>query len=90
MNANTDNKQPFEWTKKRLEALCALLSSHSDIQSMSNEALSDAVLSEVWADLPLNSRKELLLNEMIDRFDKVYGIKRDDDTGEIIPRKQQQ
>lgn len=84
MNANTDNKQPFEWTNERLDALMAILHSDTSIKSMSNEALSNAVLSEVWANLPLNSRKELLLNEMIDRFDKAYGVKRDDDTGEIV------
>lgn len=84
MSTNSDSKQSFEWTDKQLDALMALLHSDFSIKSMSNEALSDAVLSEVWANLPLNNRKELLLNEMIDRFDKAYGVKRDHDTGEIV------
>jgi hypothetical protein len=63
--------------------LLAALDDSQSIHDLTDAQLSEAVLNEVWGKQYLFSRPEMLLSEMIGRFDKLAGVKRDEETGEI-------
>ena len=54
--------------------------------TLSDHELVDRVITEVWGKcpFPLGSEPENLLDELITRFEKRAGIRRDDD-GKIVP-----
>ncbi len=68
-----------------LAAMEWIIAKDNRLKAMTDAELSAAVLDKVWANLPFHSEGELLLDEMISRFELAKGIRRNDENGEIIP-----
>jgi hypothetical protein len=69
--------------RNTVQALIRWVDHHDAVEALTDADLSDAVLNEVWAQISLCSKGEVLLNEMMTRFDKRCGIVRDEE-GEIV------
>lgn len=65
------------------EAILKAVERRIAVQAMTDVELSDAVITEVWAQLAFCGENEVLLDEMIERFDKRCGIVRGED-GEVV------
>ena len=82
--AATDGAAPL--SEQEATALLGLLNRAESVDNLTDAELSDAVLKEVWsAKLIFCSREDFLLSELLNRFDAKSGIKRDSETGEIVP-----
>ena len=64
--------------------LFKILNKHSVAQKLTDLQLADAATS-IWGNLVGGSDEEIILNELIERFERMTGIKRDEETGEAIP-----
>ncbi len=70
-------------TRTHADRILAFLDRTQEIENLSDAALSDLVIEKVWGQLNLGSEEDMLLNEMINRFDAAKGIERDDE-GEVV------
>lgn len=62
---------------KNIDKLFKILEKTDKIGKLTDAELSERVINEVWATIGYGSDRELLLDEMVRRFDKFAGIKRD-------------
>jgi len=60
-----------------------LLERSTRISNLSDAELSNLNINKVWGSLIFGSEEEMLLDELIRRFDKGKGIERGDD-GEVV------
>lgn len=72
---------------QQLTGILGFMKRRDEIEAMSDEQLSDAVLNKVWGTLRLGSEQDMLLDEMLTRFDLFTGIERGED-GEILPERE--
>ena len=66
-------------TKKILKgtpvAAIAFLEGLNKAKRLSDKKLTELVIANVWGQIPLGTKEELLLNEMIARFEKLAKVK---------------
>lgn len=65
-----------------LKGLAALLVNAEQLTLLTNADLADAVLETLYGAFPVASREMAVLDELLNRFETLAGIERDDD-GEI-------
>lgn len=56
-------------------AAIAFLEGLNKAKRLTNQKLTELVIANVWGKMPLGTKEELLLNEMIHRFQKLAKVK---------------
>ncbi len=75
-----------QMTDEQLDGVMRLLDARNKLESISDRQLSELVLHCIWAKkVGWCSQEEFLLDEYITRFERMAGIKRDGETGDILP-----
>lgn len=64
-------------------ALMKTVVNHDAIRSMGDSDLTTAIIDEVWGQFVMGSRSDVLVDELINRFEAAKGIQRDVD-GKVI------
>lgn len=80
------HRTAFEQTSpddKGLDKLAAHMAETHRVGEMSDIELADTVLAEVLD--VVEGRDEVLVIELLSRFEQMCGIERDEESGEIIP-----
>lgn len=62
-----------------VDALISFMKMRDRMEAMSDVALIEAVVEQVWGKMAWSSEEENLLDELISRFEKRCGIQRDDE-----------
>ena len=73
-----------KWTDEQLNRLIKAIRIFDQIEKMTDLELSEAVLHKVWAPMNLGSEGEMLVSQLLNRFEKKAGIERDDE-GNVVP-----
>ena len=81
----TESAQPSKpLTDEQLDGVIRLLDAREKVEKLSDRELSALVLHHIWAKkVGWCSQEDFLLDEYITRFERMAGIKRDED-GNII------
>lgn len=77
------SNSPSELTPEQADNLLRAMEAMAAIERMSDIQLSQACIDEVWGSLP-PGRAESLINELLNRFEALAGIERDEETGEVV------
>lgn len=66
-----------------LEGLVRFIHICEQAETLSDEALSTEVLQRIWSQLPHGTVEDVILSELLTRFDRLAGIVRDEDGGAV-------
>jgi hypothetical protein len=73
-----DNEQTG-YNPAALEGLVKFIRICEQVDQLSDEALSTEVLHRIWAQFPHGTVEDVILSELLTRFDRLAGIVRDED-----------
>jgi len=75
------------WTPEQVErftnGMMKMIQNMDEMKMLSDRELVEAVIEKVWGQMILGGEQETLLDELITRYEKRSGIKRDDE-GKIV------
>ena len=67
-----------------VRGLVKMMVASDSVKALTDRELTTEVIDKVWGNLPLGSREEWVLDELVARFEKRCGIERDAE-GRVIP-----
>lgn len=82
--ASTEREFTDEEASRFCENVWQSIERKKRAEALSDVRLVEEVIDKVWGKFSFSDERMDLLDELIDRFEKRAGIKRDEETGEII------
>lgn len=77
--------EELKFSDEQLDGLLNLLDARNKLEALSDKKLSALVLHCIWAKkMNWCSQEEFLLDEYITRFERMAGIRRDNESGDIL------